>query len=320
MSRTITILFIAKEKQPDQLSILVRRQMNSLQSAEELISLRNFACKGIGFSGYKSIYKSITRLLKKENFDILHAHYSLIGSLTLLARKKEKVVVSFMGSDVYFNGFIFKIARWIVLRKADHIIVKSERLRQKLPQQQNISVIPNGVNIELFHPTDKIKAKQKLGWNLNKLYILFPAAQNRYEKNFSLAQKAVNELSKKHPIELHLLENIAPDEVPTYLNATDIVLLTSRWEGSSNVTKEAMACNSIVVSTDVGDARELFKDTPGYYLTNHSVEDVVLKLKKAIVFCEENKRTQGRQRILELGLDDVSAAKKIFDIYKKIIQ
>jgi glycosyltransferase involved in cell wall biosynthesis len=126
-------------------------------------------------------------------------------------------------------------------------------------------------------------------------------------------------LDKNHTVELHLLENIAPDQVPIYLNAADVVLLTSRWEGSSNVTKEAMACNTPVVSTDVGDARELFDGLDGYYITQQTSESVAQQLTEAIQFAKENDQTQGRKRILGLGLDEETIAKRLITVYQKLL-
>lgn len=319
MNTSKKILFIAKEKQSNQLSILVQRQMRALQVNDKSLNIKHYACKGTDFSGYISIYKNLNWQLKQNDFDILHSHYSLIGILTLLARKKEKVVVSFMGSDVYFNSMPFRIARWYVLKKASHIIVKSNVLLKKLPQQKNISVIPNGVNMELFQPMHKIAAKEQLSWQSEKIHILFPAGKDRYEKNYPLAEQAVKALEKNDNIEFHLLENVPSDRVPLYLNAADIVLLTSRWEGSSNVTKEAMACNTIVVSTDVGDARELFEGLEGYYLTDHSPEDVKEKIESALRFSKEGKTVLGRQRLIDLKLDESSIAERIISIYETLI-
>ncbi|MDX1652421.1 MAG: glycosyltransferase family 4 protein [Brumimicrobium sp.] len=315
----MNILIVGKQKKDKRLSVLTHRQSEALKrTSPNEISVTTYGIESNGIIGYVLALQRLRKHLSNSNFDVIHAHYSLIGALVVLAQKKERTVVSFMGSDVYLKGIIFKLARWLILKKADYIIVKSERLRNQLKTKKNLSVVPNGVNTDLFHPIDKNEAKTQLGWQSNRIHIIFPAGKNRYEKNFNLAIKAVTELGKIFPIELHLLENIDPDRVPVYLNAADIVLLTSRWEGSSNVTKEAMACNTAVVSTDVGDANELFDKSPGYYISKHSVKDVILKLKLAITFLNEKKTPEGRKRILELNLDEDTTAKKILNIYKQV--
>ena len=47
-----------------------------------------------------------------------------------------------------------------------------------------------------------------------------------------------------------------PDSVPLILNASDALLVTSRYEGSPNIVKEAMACGLPVVTVPVGDVAE----------------------------------------------------------------
>jgi glycosyltransferase involved in cell wall biosynthesis len=100
-------------------------------------------------------------------------------------------------------------------------------------------------------------------------------------------------------------------EIPYYLNAADLLLVTSYREGSVNVVKEAMACNCPIVSTDVGDVRWVMSGTEGCYISAQDHESVAGNIKKALAF---GKRTNGRDRILELGLDSVSTAQKIIDI------
>lgn len=99
-------------------------------------------------------------------------------------------------------------------------------------------------------------------------------------------------------------------------NAADVVLLTSLWEGSPNAIKEAMACNCPVVSTDVGDVREVIGNTEGCYISSFEPRDVAKKIQMALDF---SKRTNGKQSIIELGLDSKTVANKIINIYTKVI-
>jgi len=105
--------------------------------------------------------------------------------------------------------------------------------------------------------------------------------------------------------------------VTAYLNAVDVLVLTSFSEGSPNVIKEAMACNCPIVATDVGDVREIIGDTEGCYIAGFDANDVAKKIQLALQF---GKRTQGRNRLIELGLDSDTVAQKISSIYSNVLK
>ena len=156
------------------------------------------------------------------------------------------------------------------------------------------------------------------GWVKDKKHILFAANPNRYEKNFELAQKAYD-LIKNDNIDLHYLDNVNNEDIPIYYSAANIILLTSLWEGSPNVIKEAMTCNKPIVSTDVGDVKWLLGDEPGHFISNFKPEDISVKIKQALEFSKNYEKTKGRHRIVELGLDTETIAKKIIEVYTKAI-
>ena len=118
---------------------------------------------------------------------------------------------------------------------------------------------------------------------------------------------------------MHILEDISPSDVVTYLNAADLVFLTSSWEGSSNITKESMACNTPVVSTNVGDTANLFHETKGYFISDHSFEDIRNKLEEAIIFHQNQEIPNGRDRIIQLQLDEKNIAKQVLNMYNKTL-
>ena len=81
-----------------------------------------------------------------------------------------------------------------------------------------------------------------------------------------------------------------------------------------------MACNRPVVATDVGDIRWLFGNEPGHFITSFDPEDVAEKIKLALEFSEKYGRTNGRQRVIDLGLDSQTVAKKIINLYKEVLE
>jgi glycosyltransferase involved in cell wall biosynthesis len=181
-------------------------------------------------------------------------------------------------------------------------------------------ILPNGVDTILFRPVEKKVALERIGWETYKKHVFFPAHPARYVKNFQLLQKAFEAIDSLTPIELHTLENTPHQEVPFYMNASDVVILTSLWEGSPNVIKEAMACSRPVISTDVGDVRWLFGQEPGHFLTSFDPEEIAAAIKVALNFSDKFGRTNGRERIIELGLDSESVAKQIVALYESVLE
>jgi len=318
----MNILFISSGNNKFGLSPIVKAQGDSLKKAG--IEIEYFTVAGKGYSGYLRNILRLRKYIKANIFDLVHSHFFLSSFVATLSNPPRQVV-SLMGSDAYHSA----LWNWIIKRiskRWDATIVKSEKMRDILGLS-NCIVLPNGVDFEKFYPIDKQIARKKLGWN-KKRYVLFASSINRQEKNFTLAEEAVKEL--KSEVELVTLQDIPHDKIVYYLNAADVLLMTSKYEGSPNIIKEAMACNCSIVSTDVGDVRWVMGETEGCFLVSQKskvksqkeeqelVEVTSDKLREALVFAEKVGRTKGRDRIIELGLDSETVAKKIIKIYQEV--
>lgn len=331
------ILFVSSGNSKFGISPLIKSQGESL--IKNKIEIQYFLIKGRGLINYLINVFYLKKHLKINYFNIIHAHYGLCGIVAQLARFKEKLVVSFMGDDLigavtkngnyglFGNALVF--LNKLFLSKYDYVIVKSHELSEKV-NTQNKAVIPNGVDLNTFYELDKKKAKEKLNIDYNKKIIIFVSNPTRPEKNFNLAKDSVASL-QRNDIILLTVNSVPQEELNYYYSAADILLLTSIHEGSPNVIKEAMACNCPIVSTDVGDVKWIIGDVEGCFLVRQKsnekgemnntdiIKEISAKVQAALEFAEKTGRTKGRDRIIELGLDSETIAKKIISIYEQVL-
>ncbi len=304
------VLFVASgNKSHGQFNAFVQSQFDSLQ--KEGLDMLAYPVVGRGWRGYLGNFRKLRRLILKEKPDVVHAHYSSCGYLAALAAmgQKTKKVVSILGSFPTESRKL-KFVRFCV----DHVwhatIVKSERTRAQL--DRDLPVIPNGVDLSLFPLVDREKARDAVGFDKDGKYVIFVSNPSRPEKQFSLAEEAVRML---HDDSVHLVPVFDKPhrEIVDYMCAADVLIMTSANEGSPNVIKEAMACNCPIVVTDVGDVRWVTEGVDGTYVSNtFKPEELAVLLKKALEF---GARTQGRKRIVDLGLTSDLVAQKLIRIY-----
>lgn len=304
----LNVLFVSSANQHNEVKAIVFNQGLSLMQCGVQVDF--FTIEGKGISGYLRNVPRLRRHLKKNCYDVIHGHYS-DSALAATLSGAHPVVTSLMGSDLHgplwIRGFVNLMGRlrW----KAT--IVKSKRMLNfvRIP---GALVIPNGVDFSHFRPQNKIIARQRVGFN-SKRHIIFVADPTRMEKNFELAKEATA-LLEGDDIELNVVSKVDLKIMPDYMNAADVLLLTSLREGSPNVVKEAMACNLPVVSTDVGDVGYVIEGTYGCYITSFDPEDVAKKIQLALM---RGGRTEGRRKIHHL--DSQVIARKLIQVYESVI-
>ncbi|HBH81730.1 MAG TPA: hypothetical protein DDY39_18040 [Nitrospira sp.] len=199
-------------------------------------------------------------------------------------------------------------------------MVKSRNLEQALPAtviRSKVRIIPNGIDLKRFKPIDQADCRNRLGWDPNRFHVLFPAnVGGDPRKRLYLAQAAVDKANRSGlNVELHQLRGVSHEAVPIWLNASDVVLLTSLHEGSPNIIKEALACDVSVVSVDVGDVRERIDGIEGCHIALPDPDDLGIKL--SLVAANKG-RVAGHAKMQALSLEQT--ALRLGSFYHEVVE
>lgn len=322
---SMKVLFVCSGNSKDfKIIPFVKEQGESLKS--EGIEVDYYPVMGKGLFGYIKAGLSLRKFLKNKHYDLIHAHFTYSGWAAIIgAGRKMPIVLSLMGSDangeykgqnkVIAVSRISSFLTWLIQPFVNAIISKSSNIEASVYRKHKSLIIPNGVNMQKFTPQPQ-NSNSNGSLVSGKKKVLFLGNKTSPGKNFPLAQAAIHQLKD---VELVCPYPVSHHDVPHYLNEADVLVFPSFMEGSPNVIKEAMACNCPIVTTDVGDVKWVIGETKGCYIASFDRTDFSEKIKLAINFSQANGRTNGRQRIVELGLDMDTVAKRIIEVYKKAL-
>jgi glycosyltransferase involved in cell wall biosynthesis len=206
-----------------------------------------------GRNEYLPATRRLRRLLRGERFDLVHAHYGLVGWCARLAGARP-LLVSFHGTDVrhWLVGPLSRRLAWRVdlVAAVSRSLFDPEDSRPGLPPVPGSAVLPCGPDLGRFRPRTRADARRELGLEPDGRYLLFPANPARPEKRHDRAA----ELAAACKAELLTGGSIEPDRMPLWVNAANAVLVTSDYEGFGLAAIEALACDVPVLSTPVGVA------------------------------------------------------------------
>ena len=198
------------------------------------------------------------------------------------------------------------------------------------------TLLPCGVNLTEDQLLSRSEARTALGIAEDVKVILFAGAFDNAVKDAPLAKQAVvvledniNNIARKstslratedmakQSLILQELRGFTRAEVTRWMCAANCLLMTSKTEGSPQVVKEAMACGCPIVSVDVGDVAERTSGIEGCYVVpTREPKDIAEALLKAIQF---EGKTNGRERIIAMGLSNEQVAKRLESIYENLL-
>jgi glycosyltransferase involved in cell wall biosynthesis len=241
----------------------VREQVDALREEGIDVELLSFP---VGRRHYLPAVTGIRRLLRRERFEVVHAHYGLAGWCAALAGARP-LVVTFHGTDVRhpITGFLSRrlVGRLDLAAPVSRALLASEGGRPALPSRPGATaILPTGANLDRFRPASRAEARERIGLAPDGRYLLFPAAQSRPVKRYDRAV----ELARRLDAELLSGDGLDTDLMPTWMNAANAVVATSDNEGFGLVAVEALACDVPVAATPVGIAPFLLGGLAGCHV------------------------------------------------------
>jgi teichuronic acid biosynthesis glycosyltransferase TuaC len=290
----------------------VREQVDALRKEGLDAELFSFP---IGRRAYLPAVVAIRRLLRHERFDVVHAHYGLAGWCAALAGARP-LVVTFHGTDVRhpITGFLSRrlVGRLDLIAPASRALLAPEGGRPALPRRMGATaILPTGANLERFRPSPRTEARERIGLEPAGRYLLFPAARSRPVKRYDRAVELAVELDA----ELLSGDGIDTEQMPSWMNAANAVVVTSDNEGFGLAAVEALACDVPVASTPVGIAPFLLGGVAGCHVGAYDPRRWADALRPHLE--APDPRVEGRRRAAWFAAGPM--ARRVLEAYREVI-
>lgn len=283
-------------------------QLRRLGHTVDVIDILGFQSK----MNYLRCTLDVMRMTSAVAYDIVHAHYGY-SAYPAMFRLQAPLVITLHGTDVIGKSIFERLSTRAVSHFADAVIVVSEELRRQIPG----IVIPCGVDLGVFRPYDRDKARARLGWPKDKHIVLFPFDPARPEKRYDLARASVERLVQEGvDAELMTVVNVPNGEMPWCYGAADALLLCSDYEGSPTSIKEALACNRPVVATEVGDVGGLLSGIAGTRICPQDAGTIARNLREVF---DWSQCSEFRGRAAMARYDQALTVEKIVGVYDDVL-
>ncbi len=235
---------------------------------------------------YRAMRKRFAALLKAgHRFDLIDAHYFYPDGVAAVRLAREfdlPVTVTARGTDLNLIPE-YPAPRKMILDAAAHasgMITVCQALKDTLTEMgvapDRVTVLRNGVDLELFRPVDRQAAHKALGLTRRTLasvgllidrkghHHIIRALKQLPETDLLIAgggpdARALERLADEEGVKdrVRFLGSVDQNRLREIYNAVDALVLASSREGWANVLLEAMACGTPVVASAVWGTPEV---------------------------------------------------------------
>lgn len=259
----------------------------------------------------------VKTLFLTKDCDLIHFFWR--GLVTTINSKNSKKYIEEIGGNVKDFNKKFLDGKIITSSVYDHLYLDDEKGIEKTKkifsrckyyyvssnklmdiyknmelENYPYGVITDGVDLEKFYPMKKDKYKNindrkiKIGWVGN-------SAWRQDTEDFkgvnTILKPVIQELIEEgYPIEPYFADRqermIPHNKMVDYYNDIDIIVCTSKIEGTPNPVLEGMACGDIVISTDVGIVPDVLGEKQSRFILEERNKEC---LKQKIIYLVEHR-------------------------------
>ena len=347
IERYITTLLKELRKKPLKFTFITAFKTPSFLPQNESILLSKKKISNLKFLLLLFWY-SLKQRNRKDH--IYHLHHPYIIIPLILFNWRSQFLLSLhsdqdesfkrnWGPFLYF--FYFQLTK-LCFKLYDQIISPSTILinlysnRHKI-NNDKVSLIKQGVDLNVFLPLDKKKVREEFCFDEASKVLLF-IGRFAEEKGIELLMEIFENISQKienvilvfvgeGPLEkliidksvksdsnIRIFDTMDSLQLNRIINCADVLVVTSVHEGGPLVVKEALACNTPVVSTDVGDVKEVIQEIDGCFIAEPEKDDFVKKILHALSV----KNFESRSKIVKYGSEIFG--EKVVELYKSMIE
>lgn len=288
--------------------------------------------------------RAIKNILKSRNFDVLYAHFweNALPVYRYASQFGLPLFVACGEGDEALENLHYTLSpqKRKAIRKAVNgvISVSGENKRKciayNLIDQGKIDVFPNGVNTELFKPSDNTELKKSLGISENDFTVAFVGGFIHRKGSKRLAD-AISSLNDRHIKSIFIGEPFAGDceipdcegivfkgslehdKIPDYLNCADVFVLPTLKEGCCNAIVEALSTGLPVISSTGSFNDDIIDESNSIRVDPMDVNAIALAIKK---MKEDKSFTNNLRKNIENKREQYSIkgrASKILDFINK---
>ena len=182
-------------------------------------------------------------------------------------------------------------------------------VRESFLGKYEVKVIPNGINLEIFKPTESdFKEKHNLtdkkiilgaatAWSESKGISLFSEIAEKVDDSYKVVLVGITDEMRKKLSEkiLSVPKTNSIEEMAEFYTASDVFLNISRAETMGLTTVEAMACGTPVVTSNLTAVPEVVREEGGVVAENLTAEDIVRDVEKVLSEKFENTRKNAEE-------------------------